>query len=193
MSWKDCVDPPELVRVLEDAKGQLKTAWELDQNDSKYPINTAYMLSDIQSRLRSAPNETKQVELRPPRKPTKLDDLVPKKLVERIWEEQHSGTYLDAIRKAALTDYKGQDKSCQVFQSIVRAIEIAYLVNFLGTEFLPKPKISILHRGLQRISILAGLQGQPPRGFAKFLDDLCPCRLENHLGAARKLQSRMAR
>ncbi len=69
-------------------------------------------------------------------------------------------------------------------------MEITYLVRFFGVELMPKPKVNILHRGLDQIAKAAGLEGQTEEGFAEFLDDLCPCGITRHKEAIRKLSSR---
>jgi len=122
--------------------------------------------------------------------PTTFAELVPEKFVKAIWEDQHSGRYSDALKRAALIDFNKHQEGWKVFQTIVRAIEAAYLVNVVGIELLPKPKVNILHRGLSLIGARAGLKGQTITGFAEFLDSLCPCGLLDHREAVRKLWSR---
>jgi hypothetical protein len=122
-----------------------------------------------------------------------LAKLIPESLVRNIWEENHNGSYEHAIRRAAATNYEELDKSWRVFQGIIRAMETAYLVGYLGLEFLSKPKVNILHRGLDEIAKAAGIGDQTEKGFAQFLDDLCPCGLKRHREAVRKLSSRSVR
>jgi hypothetical protein len=185
------VEPREAVALLWEAKKKLKDAWGWDLQDPKrYPINTSYELAQLRASL------TLQVRTRRVKivghlmKPRKLADLVPEKLIKTTWEEQNRGTYLDALKRAAVIDFKKHKESWKVFQGIVRATETAFLVNFLGHEVLPKPKVSILHRGLNQIARDVGLQGLTGSGFAELLDDLCPCEIRNHEGAVRKLWRR---
>ena len=132
------------------------------------------------------------VRITKPKEPRSLAELVPEKLVKTIWEEHHSGTFRDAIRRAAGV-HRDEQKSWKAFQGIIRAMEVAYLVSYIGDELLPKPKVSILHRGLDRIAKAGGLEGQTEEGFAEFLDDLCPCGIRRHKEAVRKLWSRSSR
>jgi hypothetical protein len=185
------VEPREAVALLWEAKKQLKDAWKWDQQYPKtYPINTSYALSEVRAKLSMQARSRHVKILSRLKKPRKLADLVPEKLIKTIWEEQNRGTYLDALRRAAVVDFKKHKESWKVFQGIVRAMETAFLVNFLGHEVLPKPKVSILHRGLNQIARDVRLQGLTGSGFAEFLDDLCPCGIMNHEGAVRKLWRR---
>lgn len=92
--------------------------------------------------------------------------------------------------RAAPKSPKDIDKSWKVLQQILRAMEEAYRVRYWGLEFLAKPKANILHKGLDEIAKAAGLEDLTERGFAEFLDDLCPCGLRNHREAIRKLSRR---
>jgi hypothetical protein len=64
-------------------------------------------------------------------------------------------------------------------------------IEYWGWEILRRPKVNILHRGLGEIAKAAGLGEQTNKGFAEFLDDLCPCGLQRHDEAVRKLKSRL--
>jgi hypothetical protein len=68
-----------------------------------------------------------------------------------------------------------------------------YLVDYMGLEILQHPKVNILHKGLNEVAKTAGLGDQTERGFAEFLDDLCPCGLKKHREAVRKMSSRSIR
>jgi hypothetical protein len=125
--------------------------------------------------------------------PKRLGELIPEKVVEAVWEEHHTGAFRDALRLASVTNYEEIEKCWKAFQGIIRAMELAYLARFFGEEALPKPKISILHRGLDQVAKAAGLGEQSEEGFAEFLDDLCPCGLIQHRDAVRKLWSRSPR
>jgi hypothetical protein len=189
--WEKMVEPEEAVTLLWVAKKRLKAAWKWDQQDPmRYPINTSYALSEVRASLSMRVRSHRVKMLGLPKKPRKLADLAPEKLIKTIWEDQNRGTYQDALRRAALVEFKKHKESWKVFQGIVRAMETAYLVNYLGYEVLQKPKVSILHRGLNRIAWDVKLQGLTGSGFAEFLDDLCPCGITNHDGVVRKLWRR---
>ncbi len=192
--WEQWIESKETVKLLWEAKGLLKTTWEWDRKDAKsYPINTSYALAEIQESLSSRPSDKNTtVRIIKPRVPRTLAELIPEKIVKAIWEDHHSGTFKEAIGRAARV-VEDERKSWKVFQGIIRAMETAYLVSYIGYELLPKPKVNILHRGLDRIAKAAGLGGQTEGGFAEFLDDLCPCGIRHHKEAVRKLSSRSPR
>ena len=118
-----------------------------------------------------------------------LAELVPEKTVKSVWELDHNTSFQNAIKEAAGASYPDVDQCFKTFQAILRAIETAYLVNTWGWEFLHKPKINILHKGLRDIADAAGIglgKELTEKGFATFLDDLCPCGLKRHESALRR-------
>jgi len=191
-AWAEWVESPEVRNLLWKSKGSLKLAWESDKKDPKsYPLDTLAALAQIQA-LVEDPRWPRFLRgrLPKPKIPRSLAELVSEKDVKAIWEESHSGSYEDALARAAGTNHEEVDESCKVFKGILRAMEAAYLVGHFGMELLPKPKVSILHRRLDEIAKAAGIGDQTQKGFAEFLDDLCPCGLKSHGEALRKLSSR---
>ena len=181
------------LKLLKDAKELLRTAWRWDQKYPKtYPINTSHALSQVLDSLSREPRKTNAKALLPePKAPKSLAELIPESLVRTIWEENHSGSLNAAIGKAAGFGCGPNEVSWKIFSQILRTIEISYNVNRFGADLLPNPKVNILHKGLERIAKAACLEDDlDERWFAEFLDDLCPCGLERHRGAVRKLWSR---
>jgi hypothetical protein len=113
--------------------------------------------------------------------------------VRTIWEEYHSGSFKSAIEKAAGFGGVTNEVSSRIFSQILRAMEIAYNVSRFGTELLPKPKISILHRGLKQMAETVGIPYRDDEAFVDFLDDVCPCGLKRHKEAVRKLRGRFGK
>ncbi len=196
-AWENWVESERVREALWKGKERLKFAWRHDQEDPKsYPINTSLALAQIQESvsLRLAKKSSRSTMPRTIfKKPKTLAELVPAGLVKTIWEDNHNSSFESAIIRAADTNYDDQKKSWKVFKGIIRAMETAYLVEYWGWELLPRPKVNILHRGLDEIAKAAGLGEQTEEGFAKFLDDLCPCGLRRHKEAVRKLGSRFAK
>ena len=192
--WELSVTPQRKLKLWR-ARLRLKAAWGCDQRDPKsYPINTACALVEVQVGLSTSSNAPTTTVHNPNAKsPRTLAKLVPEGLVKAIWEEHHTGKFEDAIRQASGADFEELGRGWKAFQGILNAIRLAYLFNICGFELLPKPKISILHRGLKQIADTAGLDLLSEEGFAEFLDDLCPCGIKQHKGAVRKLSSRSAR
>jgi hypothetical protein len=196
--WTEWIGSPEIVSFLWQAKEQLRIAWERDKKYKRYPMNTSYLLGHLRGKLwrnASGKRPVKQQRKRflVARTPRTLSELVPERYVRSIWEDQHSGNFDDAIRIAAQLGPDSGDRPWKVFRGILKAMEDAYYVAFFGHDILPMPKVSLLHRGLKKLAIEAGLEDQTREGFAEFFDDLCPCGLKNHREAVRKMESRSER
>ena len=193
-AWAGWVESAEVRKLLWQSAERLEVAWKRDQKYPKsYPLNTSYVLAEIRQSVtrHMGARSTKFLPL--PKTPKSLAELIPEKTVKAIWEENHRGTFEEAIAQAATADYKGSKKSWKIFQGIIRAIESAYLVDYWGLEFMAMPKVNILHKGLDEIAKAAGIGDQTEKGFAEYLDDLCPCGVKKHREAVRKLSSRSTR
>jgi len=193
--WAEWIEQQEVVAFLWRSKDRLERAWEADrQAPTGYPINIFHALNEIQHRLAmKRPRTSRPIHIPEPIKPKTLAELVPEKVVKAVWEDQHSGTFEDAISKSVPNNFEEHLKSWRIFQGIVRAVEGAYGVNVFGLEVLPRPKVSVLHRGLLEIANAAGLRDLTTAGLTEFFDDLCPCGIKNHKEAIRKLSSRSGR
>jgi hypothetical protein len=193
-AWARYVESSEVRNLLWKSVESLKVAWERDQEDPKtYPLNTSFVLAEIRSGVTGQRAMRSVGHPRIPKPPKRLAELVSERTVKAIWEGNHSGRFEDAIARASATDYKNLNKSWKVFQGIIRAIESAYLVDYWGLELLQRPKVNILHKGLNEIANSAGIGDQTEEGFAEFLDDLCPCGLKKHREAVRKVSRRSTR
>jgi hypothetical protein len=194
-SWERWIESDEHRKFLWIAKKLLRRAWKQDQKVPRsHPINTSEMLWEILKRLSKHPRKTPVTAFLPaPKPPTTLAELIPDRLLEKIWSEHHSGSFTQALQKAAGFGCRPDDESGKIFSQILSTIEIAHNVQLFGYCVLPKPKINILHRGLEEVFALVGLDDQTAAGFAGFLDDLCPCGLKRHRDAVRKLRSRKKR
>ena len=194
--WAEWVESKEVRHLLWQAKEQLKVAWEYDQERPKmYPMNTYVALAEISNRLTNpaAACPPIRLALHKPRIPRTLWELISEEIVKAVWEDNHSGSFEQAIAQANPTDYTELRKSQKVFKGIIRAIETAYDLDYVSWQLLPRPKVNILRRRLNEIAKAAGIEDQKEVGFAEFLDDLCPCGLKNHREAVRKLASRSSR
>jgi hypothetical protein len=195
--WESYLESDEVKDLLWAGKTILRSAWQSDMEDpNSYPINTSHALGQIEEKLRRKIRVVKtRVGLPRDKTPKRLSELIPERLVRAIWEDNHAASFDQAVREAANIGRAGipLNTGWRTFKKIVSTMEHAYLANCYGYDFLPKPKNSILHRGLDQIARAAGLQDQTTAGFAQFLDDLCPCGLKNHNEAVRKMESRTPR
>jgi hypothetical protein len=180
-------------QILLNAKEPLRTAWEQDQKcPTTYPVNTTSALLKILDSLLGQPLKTNEkTPLPEPKVPKSLAELIPEDLVRTIWREHHNGSLNTAIAKAAGFGCGQNEESEKIFSQIIKTMENAYKVTRFGTDLLPKPKTSILHRGLEKIARAAMSEDDLDENwFAELLDYLCPCGLGRHREAVRKLQSR---
>jgi hypothetical protein len=191
-AWERYAPSERYKRLLWKSKAHLKSAWDFDKEYPKsFPTNTVYTLSEIRSWFSTRSFGSLPPESLPsPKLPKSLTELLPEKSVKAFWETYNAGTFEDAIRRASPANHEETEKSWKVFQGIKRAMDATYLANTLGLEVLRKPKVSILHRGLQDIAGDADIGDMDEKGFAEFLDDLCPCGLKTHKEAIRKMLSR---
>jgi hypothetical protein len=189
--WEELIEFESHRQLLWQSKSQLEIAWKRDKMfGNQYPINTHHVIAELKRKLSKRRPGGQVWRMLIHKAPNRLAELVPEKLIKSVWQNQHEGSFLSAIRRAADGGTVNDPKQgWKAFQEIIRAVETAYLVGQLGFEFLPRPKVSILHRGLDQVERTADL-GLTEEGFAGFLDDLCPCGRRNHGGAVRKLSSR---
>jgi hypothetical protein len=198
--WEKLLDHPGHKELLWEAKTALKSAWMRDQRDPKsYPIDTIWTLSRIQALLKSRLPTTISGPIRARKKPRTLRDLLPDETMERLWVDHHSETFQDGIRAATPGKFESSEqwneeirRSWKAFQKLLHIMKQTWLLEYMGWEFLRRPKVNILHIGLHDISKAAGLGDQNREGFAEFLDDLCPCGLKSHNEALRALGKRSA-
>jgi hypothetical protein len=194
-AWENSVESAKVLKALWIGKQQLRHAWEVDLRGQKsYPINTEAALCELRRAVstRSAKQPPKATMPRVIFKnPRTLAELIPERLIKRIWEENHNTSFESALVLAANSSYEEPEQTRKVFNGIVHVIETAYMVEYWGWQVLRTPKVNVLHRGLDKVAKAAGLVGQTELGFAEFLDDICPCGLPRHRGALSKLGRRV--
>lgn len=175
---------------MEDAAEALKQAWEWDNEHPKtYPVNTDHALWETRLQLKGRARKRKTTKLPAYRRPKCLRDFVDEGAVRRIYEQQHSGSYQDALQQAA----DGFGAGFVAWQKIVDCLPAAYLLSFGGEEMLPKPKVHLLHRELLEIARSLEIDDLVKEGLAEFFDDLCPCGKKHTAEAIRKLGKRVTK
>ena len=116
-------------------------------------------------------------------------DLIDEKIVKAVYEDQNSGSYKDAIRKASA----GGKRGFAIWRKILRSIDRAYGIGIYGIEVVPMPKVHFLHREFLNIVNLLKLDDMTSEGLAEFFDDLCPCGKKHRAETIRKLGKRSAK
>ena len=183
------------VVLLEEGKETLAWAWEIDQKYPKsYPGNTGNVFHDIKIRLRDVlkpeskrpPSERKRLmPIAPPPPPKSFSELIYDTTIKVVYEDQNADTYRNALQRAARGDRS-------TFRKILNAIYKAYVIDQIGAEAAPPPKIHFLHKNLLEIVKLSGLDDLTDQGILEFLEDLCPCGKAHQQDAIRKLRKRWA-
>ena len=185
--WKMSLDDHTL-GVLEEAAEVLEWVWKLDKEyPGSYPMNTDLVLGETKERLRGQSHARTVHEVPPPQPlPQSLSELLCEKTISAVYELQNKGTYKEALKQAAL----GFENGASTWRKIWLAVNTAYLIDHLGVEFVPKPRIHFLHRSLLEVANLAQLSDLTHEGIAEFFDDLCPCGKGHKPDAIRKLRRR---
>lgn len=181
------------IQHLENAAIELKESWSIDSGDPRsYPFMSEIVLNELRDRIRSRPRSTKlpsAPEPQPESEPEKLMDLIDEKVVGAVYEDQNSGNYKDALRKASA----GGKQGLAAWRKILRSIDRAYEIEIHGAEVAPMPRVHFLHRELLDIAKLLKMDDLTSEGFVEFFDDLCPCGKKHQADAIRKLGQRIAK
>jgi hypothetical protein len=193
--WKENLDDENLRGVLEDVAAQLEWAWNLDMEHPKsYPVNTSYAFGEVAEWIRDAQRkdakeERKRAKIPRLRSPRRFSDLFDDRALRSLYEEQCSGSYLDALKCAA----SAHKSAHRVFNNILKLVDAAYVIGHFGDGAQPKPRVQFLHRNLLEIADLVHLDELTHKGFGEFLDDVCPCGKPHRVEAIRKLRKRFMR
>jgi hypothetical protein len=189
--WKKSLDV-RIVGVLEEAAEQLRISWKFDgEYPNSYPLNTDHVLSETMARLTNEARVAHSLNvLRKSRVPVKsLYDLIDESTVRRLYEQQHSGGYSQALRQAS----EGYGSGLAAWKRIVACLVPGYLLAFEGTDGIPKPRVHFLHRSLLEIAKSLELNHLTKEGMGEFLDDVCPCGKKHNAEAIRKLRKRVTK
>lgn len=180
------------IQHLENAARELKESWSIDGGDPRsYPFMSEIVLNELRDRIRNRPRSTKlppAPEPQPESEPETLMDLIEEKIVRAVYEDQNSGSYKAALKRASL----GGKRGLAVWRKILRSIDRAYDIGIHGAEVAPMPRVHFLHRELLEIARLLKMDDLTSEGFVEFFDDMCPCGKKHHADAIRKLGQRIA-
>ena len=188
--WKNSVSD-QIQRHLQNAAKELKESWSVDSGDPRsYPFLSEIVLSGLRDRIRNRPRSIRLPSAPEPQpEPEKLMDLIEEKIVRAVYEDQNSGSYKDALRKASA----GGKGGLAVWRKILRSIDRSYEIEIHGAEVAPMPRVHFLHRELLDIAKLLKIDDLTSEGFVEFFDDLCPCGKKHQADTIRKFGKRIAK
>jgi hypothetical protein len=194
--WKKWVGN-DVIKVLENATIELKSAWKADmRSPDHYPIWTDIVFGETVALLQGKPLKPKHGPIKlpplaPPPAPLHLSELLKEETVKSVYGLQNNGSYEDALKIAATRD----EKAYSTFRKLLRAIEAAYEIDYCSSGFdaIPKPRVHFLHRNLLQIADSENLQDLTLQGTVEFFDDICPCGKKHKTDAIRKLKKRSSR
>jgi hypothetical protein len=186
--WKTWITDRRVRQVLEEGAKGLQWAWRLDRKSPKrFPVNTWYLFIQIDEQLRNAPVARTGIKIPPPPPPPEeLSDLLKERTIKAAYQDQHDGSYEDALKQAA----RGQDEGYLAWRKIMRALDLAYVIIYQGLDFAPAPRVHFLHRKLLEVADSEHLCDLNFEGIAEFFDDVCPCGKKHQPDAIRKLRKR---
>ena len=189
--WKMSLEP-RVVEVLEETAERLRLSWERDiQHPKSYPVNTDYALRETEADLRPPPQVQRSAKGLPAPAPRakSVHELIDESTVKRLYEQQHADSYSRALKQAS----EGYGRGYAAWKQIVNCLRVAYLIEFGGDDFIPKPKVHFLHRELLGIAESLELDHLIKEGLVEFFDDICPCGKKHNAEAIRKLGKRLTK
>lgn len=159
------------------------------KSPNSYPLSTSFQLAKFEQLLRRGRGGPKASNVwRRPRPPKSFADLIPEDTIKAIYEDQNQERYEDAITRATL----GFGDGLAAWRKISRAAEQAYVTEYYGIEFAPRPRVHFLHRNLLLcLAASEELGDLSAQGIVEFLDDVCPCGERHEPDAIRKLKKRL--
>ena len=136
------------------AERDSKLAWVRDQKHPKnLSLNTSFALAEILGSVTK--RKTMRSTWASPFAQTQRTwaELVSERTVKNIWEENHNGSYENAITQAVPTELQGSRQKLEGFSRDHQGDGGGLSSGVLGAlEFLAMPKVNILHKRLRRDS-----------------------------------------
>jgi hypothetical protein len=180
--------PKRKIKLLLDSREEIRVAWERDNRGTEgFPMNTAFLLDEIEARLKGwRPRTVRSVPY--PKAPTRLLDILPEKVVRQVHEYLHEEPFLDA-----LDELRSADADMKALGRIKETIDTALDFARFGEQALPKPRGNRLHR-----RILLSIQASTSEKFtdselAELFDYFCPCGSGHNREAMKKFRWRQSR
>ena len=156
---------------------------------SGFPMNTANLLYEIESKLKGQPVRYRKLRKIPyPRVPRRLQDILPERTVRQVHEYLHEEPFDEA-----LVELHDPENRSRAFQRIKETIENSLFAEHYGYESLPKPRGNWLHR--QIIGVLSAVAPGKisDSEMVQLFDYICPCGIEHNREAMKKFRWRLSR
>ncbi len=180
--------PKGKVKLLVDSKEQIRLAWERDSQGTKgFPLNTSYLFLDLESQLMGRkPRKIRSIPY--PKVPTRLSDILPEEVVQRVHEYLYEQPFEDA-----LAEVHSADTANASLERLKNTIETALEVRHFGDEALPAPRGNWLHRQLLGIITAVAPEKVTDSEMVELFDHFCPCGIEHNREAIKKFRWRHSR
>jgi hypothetical protein len=173
------------IRLLLSSTESIRRAWDQDDRGTKaFPMNTAFLLGQIDGRLRGLrPRKPRKGIL--PKVPTRLRDILQENTVQQVHVYLHEEPFLNALDELRSDDAKALGR-------IKETIDTALDLVCFGEQALPKPRGNWLHR-----QILSFIQASTSEKFtdselAELFDYFCPCGSSHNREAMKKFRWRQS-
>ncbi len=183
--------PKGNIKLLLESKDEIRHAWDRDdRGTANFPMNTACLLSEIESRLKGwRPRRRGKKGIRiVPKKPKCLRDILPESDVEQVHEYLHEEPFQEA-----LGELYSADGHSRALDRIKETVDSALFVVQHGYETLPKPRGNWLHRQVLGMLSTAAPGKFSDREMAKLFNYFCPCGVEHNREAMKKFRWRLSR
>ncbi len=178
------------IKLLLESRDQIRQAWDWDDQGTKsFPMNTAHLLDEIDSRLKGwRPRRRKLRKLPYPTPPKRLQDILSEGTVRQVHEYLHEEPFDEA-----LADLHSRDTDSHALHRIKETIDSALYVEHFGYESLPKPRGNWLHRQIIGVLSAAAPAKLSDSEMVKLFDYICPCGVEHNREAMKKFRWRLSR
>jgi len=178
--------PKGKIKLLLDSAEQIRLAWDRDDRGTKgSPLNTLYLLSELEARLLKKWRSRKIRFIPYPKAPTRLSDILPEKVVRQVHEYLYEEPFQDA-----LDELHSGDAADAARERIKNTLETALDVGAYGEQALPAPRGNWLHRQMLGIIRAAVPERVTDSEMTKLFDYLCPCGSEHNRETMKKFRWR---
>jgi nitrate reductase beta subunit len=181
----------EKMGLLLASRDQIRKAWQRDERGKKgFPLNTQYLLWELEARLQGVWRERKagKIQVPYPKAPKRLRDILSEKIVSQVHEYLHEEPFQDALEELHAADAHWAALK-RIQDTIVTALEVGQF----GEQTLPKPRGNWLHRQMLRLIRAATSEHFTDSEMAELFEYLCPCGAQHSRETVKKFRWRHSR